>query len=55
MLKVAFAMVILDLISRVHLVSFVVMLPRKFKYSTFPGYFDLSSVLRIVALRFSLP
>jgi hypothetical protein len=44
----AFAMATLDLISRVHLASFVIMLPKYLKYSTF-------SVLGIIVLRFPLP
>ena len=38
-LNAAFAMTILDLISREHLASFVIMLPKKLKNSTFPSRF----------------
>jgi hypothetical protein len=35
LLNAAFAVAILDLISRVHLPSFVIVLPKQLKYSTF--------------------
>jgi hypothetical protein len=44
------------LISRVHLPSFVIVLPKQLKYSTFSKWFYLPySVLATVALRFSSP
>ena len=39
LLNAAFAMAILDLISRVHLASFVTMLPKQLKYSIFSSCF----------------
>jgi hypothetical protein len=39
LLNGAFAMAILDLISRVHLASFVIMLPKYLKYFTFSSCF----------------
>ena len=39
LLNAGFAMAILDLISRVHLASFVIMLYKQLKYSTFSSRF----------------
>ena len=39
LLNAAFAMAILDLILRVHLASFIIMLPTYLTYSTFPSFF----------------
>jgi hypothetical protein len=39
LLNAALAMAILDLISRVHLASFVIMLPKQLKYVTFSSCF----------------
>ena len=55
LLNAAFSMTILYLTSHIHLASFVIMLPKQLKYSTFSSCFDSPySVLRIHDLKFSL-
>ena len=39
LLNAVFDLAVLDLISRVHLSSFVIVLPTQLKYSTFSSYF----------------
>ena len=54
-MNAAFAMTNLDVISRGHLASFVILLPKQLKYSTLSSNFWLPQPLLImVALRFSL-
>ena len=55
-MNVTFRTAIMDFISRIHLASFLIMLPKQLNYSTFSSGVDLSwSVLGIAALTFLLP